>query len=216
MAFLKRTWLARLGTGLNKFLIGDKGADGKQTLTNSPDTVVQEGDVISAENLNDLEDRIEDEFENVSSVIQTNLNYVNNMKLKKIWENPNPTASFSSQSFILEPYNGTCEYVIEFRYENPVQGSNAYSTEFKHFKFYNPTRGTTGTEFSNFRHVFQNASFYLKSRRIELHLQDNNIYVRIEDCYQVAVDPNSTITMTTENDQLIPVAIYKVGDIYNS
>lgn len=62
MAFEKRTWLARIGTGLNKFIIGDKDANNKQTLTNSPDTVTQQGDVISAENLNDLEDRIDDAF----------------------------------------------------------------------------------------------------------------------------------------------------------
>ena len=62
MAFVKRTWLARIGTGLNKFIIGDKDANNKQTLTNSPDTVTQQGDVISAENLNDLEDRIDNEF----------------------------------------------------------------------------------------------------------------------------------------------------------
>ena len=62
MAFEKRTWLARIGQGLNKFIIGDKDGEGKQTLTNSPDSVTQQGDVISAENLNDLEDRIEDAF----------------------------------------------------------------------------------------------------------------------------------------------------------
>ena len=62
MAFEKRTWLARIGTGLNKFIIGDKDGNNKQTLTNSPDTVSQQGDVISAENLNDLEDRIDNEF----------------------------------------------------------------------------------------------------------------------------------------------------------
>jgi len=62
MAFVKRTWLARIGTGLNKFIIGEKDANNKQTLTNSPDTVSQEGDVISADNLNDLEDRIDDAF----------------------------------------------------------------------------------------------------------------------------------------------------------
>ena len=59
MAFVKRTWLARLGIGLNKFIIGEKDAQNKQTLTNSPDSVTQEGDTISAQNLNDLEDRIE-------------------------------------------------------------------------------------------------------------------------------------------------------------
>ena len=62
MAFVKRTWLARLGTGLNKFIIGEKDAQDKQTLTNSPDSVTQEGDTISAQNLNDLEDRIEAGF----------------------------------------------------------------------------------------------------------------------------------------------------------
>lgn len=60
MAFEKRTWLARIGTGLNKFIIGNKDSEGKQTLTNAPDLpLTQEGDVISAENLNDLEERIE-------------------------------------------------------------------------------------------------------------------------------------------------------------
>lgn len=59
MAFVKRTWLARIGTGLNKFIIGEKDAQNKQTLTNSPDSVTREGDTISAQNLNDLEDRIE-------------------------------------------------------------------------------------------------------------------------------------------------------------
>ena len=58
MAFIKRTWFARIGTGLNKFLIGAPDGNGKQTLTNSPDSVTQQGDVISADNLNDLEDRI--------------------------------------------------------------------------------------------------------------------------------------------------------------
>ena len=62
MAFIKRTWFARIGTGLNKFLIGAPDGNGKQTLTSSPDSVTQQGDVISAANLNDLEDRIEAGF----------------------------------------------------------------------------------------------------------------------------------------------------------
>ena len=69
MAFLKRTWLARIGTGLNKFIIGNKDGEGKQTLTNAPDSVTQQGDVISAENLNDLEDRIEAGFNEKQDVL---------------------------------------------------------------------------------------------------------------------------------------------------
>lgn len=62
MAFIKRTWLARIGIGLNKFIIGSPDSQGRQTLTSSPDTISQEGDVISADNLNDLEQRIENAF----------------------------------------------------------------------------------------------------------------------------------------------------------
>jgi len=69
--FNRRTWLARIGTGLNKFIIGAKDADGKQALVNSPDTVTQEGDVISADNLNDLEGRIESEFNNKVNLSST-------------------------------------------------------------------------------------------------------------------------------------------------
>lgn len=69
MAFVKRTWLARIGIGLNKFLIGDKDSQGKQTLVNDPDTISQAGDVISADNLNDLEDRIDNAFGDVNTAL---------------------------------------------------------------------------------------------------------------------------------------------------
>lgn len=69
MAFVKRTWLARIGIGLNKFLIGDRDSQGKQTLVNDPDTISQEGDVISADNLNDLEDRIDNAFGDVNTAL---------------------------------------------------------------------------------------------------------------------------------------------------
>lgn len=69
MAFVKRTWLARIGIGLNKFLIGDKDSQGKQTLVNDPDSISQAGDVISADNLNDLEDRIDNAFGDVNTAL---------------------------------------------------------------------------------------------------------------------------------------------------
>lgn len=59
MAFDKRTWKGRQGTGLNKFSI-----DGATpvTVVNQPDYVSEQGDALSAGNLNDLETRIDDEF----------------------------------------------------------------------------------------------------------------------------------------------------------
>ena len=74
MAFEKRTWLARIGTGLNKFIIGEKDANDKQTLVNSPDSVTQQGDVISAENLNDLEERIADGFDDTETSLTAMVN----------------------------------------------------------------------------------------------------------------------------------------------
>ena len=64
MAYTKRTWLGRQGTGLNKFSIG--GAS-PVTIVNQPDSVTQTGDALSAGNLNDLEDRIEDAFDETAS-----------------------------------------------------------------------------------------------------------------------------------------------------
>lgn len=67
MAYSKKTWKGRLGTGLNKYVIGTIDTNGKQTITSSPDTITQEGDALSATNLNDLESRIESEFNNIAN-----------------------------------------------------------------------------------------------------------------------------------------------------
>lgn len=64
MAYNRRTWLARLGTGLNKFSIDGATA---VTIVNQPDSVTQQGDALSATNLNDLESRIQGGFTQVES-----------------------------------------------------------------------------------------------------------------------------------------------------
>lgn len=56
MAYQKRTWVPRLGTGLNKFSID--GATPAVTIVSAPDSISQEGDQLNAAALNDLEDRI--------------------------------------------------------------------------------------------------------------------------------------------------------------
>lgn len=64
MAFNKRNWKARQGTGLNFFSI-----DGATPvpIVNQPTTLTEAGDALSAGNLNDLEQRIYDEFEAVET-----------------------------------------------------------------------------------------------------------------------------------------------------
>lgn len=62
MAFQKKIWKARQGTGLNKFSI-----DGATpvAIVNQPESVTQSGDAFSMENMNDLELRMSSEFENI-------------------------------------------------------------------------------------------------------------------------------------------------------
>lgn len=64
MAYSKKTWKARQGLGLNKFSI-----DGATPVpvVNQPDSVTQQGDALSAGNLNDLETRIDNAFTDVEN-----------------------------------------------------------------------------------------------------------------------------------------------------
>lgn len=81
MAYNKKTWLARLGQGLNKFILN---GGSKVTLESSPDTVTQQGTPLSAENMNDLEQRIADEFSNQTDAINA---IISDVTLHKKTEN---------------------------------------------------------------------------------------------------------------------------------
>lgn len=64
MAFVPRTWLPRLGTDLNRYLVNNQRYE---TLVNAPTEITQQGDMISATNLNDLETRIKNAFDDLQS-----------------------------------------------------------------------------------------------------------------------------------------------------
>lgn len=68
MAYTKRIWKGRQGTGLNKFSI-----DGATpvTVVNQPDSLIEAGDALSAGNLNDLETRIDNAFSAVDAEVAT-------------------------------------------------------------------------------------------------------------------------------------------------
>lgn len=69
MAYNKKVWKDRIGTGLDKYLVGVADSRGRKTITSSPDSITQEGDVLNAESMNDLEDRIYNEFKLVWQTI---------------------------------------------------------------------------------------------------------------------------------------------------
>lgn len=210
MAFVKRTWLARIGTGLNKFIIGEKDANDKQTLVNSPDSVTQQGDVISADNLNDLEDRIEAEFTSQGTAIESkaNVSYVNGMKLTKVWENPNPSSDFASQNIPLA--TEVVEVLVEVR---PLKGYA--TTEIKHFK------GYVGASSSYVVHDLGGVAgivgnvLLAHGRSFGVRVYDGSTTIHFGDGYKMGAN-NGTPVGEYDNGVLIPVAVYKVGNIYNS
>lgn len=214
MAFVKRTWLARIGTGLNKFIIGNKDSEGKQTLTNAPDLpLTQIGDVISAENLNDLENRIEAglnekqntlTFDNVPTSGSSNpvksggiYTAIANLKLTKIW---------SADSYPPEPI----DYPLTISLPS---GSDRLLIE------YVPNGGRNVSKHILVRRQNLTASFEIS----ETSLSGTNqltVYTRkvtgLSSGLRFELANHYMGSDETAKNSILPYAIYKVGDIYNS
>ena len=193
MAYERRTWYQRLGQGLNKFLIGEKDAEGKQELTNAPDSVTQQGDVISAENLNDFEGRIQAGFAG--------------QRLTKIWENPNPTTSF--EGGVIDLGQDAEELVISYGLGSPRTDAE----KFIHIKGTSTVVYNTPTT-----SLFHATGFNFYVRNFKVYTTDGTTKLDFENGKKVSYD-TSTSTWShslAESYSLIPHAVYKIGDIYNS
>ena len=74
MGFTKKTWKNRIAEYINRRLITmEDGSTNLVTVARNEGTISQEGDAFNAANMNDLEDRIEAEFNEVTQSL-TNLN----------------------------------------------------------------------------------------------------------------------------------------------
>ena len=187
MAFIKRNWLARIGIGLNKFIIGDKDGEGKQTLTNSPDSVTQQGDVISADNLNDLEDRID--------------SAINGLYLVKIWENIAPSVDFSAQLIYPDfSKGGLDDFVIEYLLEK-----NQTTSFFKHVKNNDPSAEQYSGSISET--FVQSATLAIYGRGFQCNRDDEEISIGVGRTWVSS-------TISQDNSKLIPLAIWAVVDPY--
>jgi len=212
MAFERRTWLARIGAGLNKFIIGEKDAGGKQTLTNSPDSVTQIGDVISAENLNDLEDRIEDGFDDLETALDDLNDALAGMKLTKVWENPNPSAEFSSQTV---SFASVEEMIIVYSLSESLRGY--YHIKGKRGAVVFPALGGRLSKVT-----VNSNSFEVRGRNFGVKVSEGSTQLSFGDgrvLSLILTSSASTIpemNVTTNNTVLVPLEIYSVGDIYNS
>lgn len=77
MAFVKKTWKNRIAEYINRRLLtNEDGSTNLVTVARDEGTISQEGDAFNAANMNDLEDRIEAEFEEINqSLTQQKIQY---------------------------------------------------------------------------------------------------------------------------------------------
>lgn len=67
MAFVKKTWKNRIAEYINRRLLtNEEGSTNLVTVARDEGTISQEGDAFNAANMNDLEDRIESEFNEIN------------------------------------------------------------------------------------------------------------------------------------------------------
>lgn len=134
--------------------------------------------------------------------------YVNSMKLTKVWENPSPSSDFASQNITLQTE------VVELLVE--VRPSKSYATtEIKHF------RGYVGASSSYVVHDLGGIAgivgnvLLAHGRSFGVKIYNGSTTIHFGDGYKMDSN-NGTPVGEYDNGVLIPVAVYKVGDIYNT
>lgn len=87
MGFTKKTWKNRIAEYINRRLITmEDGSTNLVTVARDEGTISQEGDAFNAANMNDLEDRIEAEFNEVTQSL-TNINNSKKTYLRLVLQN---------------------------------------------------------------------------------------------------------------------------------
>lgn len=108
MGFTKKTWKNRIAEYINRRLITmEDGSASLVTVARDEGTISQEGDAFNAANMNDLEDRIESEFNEINQSL-TEIN--NNILMINL-----PQSDFTwSESYVWrKPYTIPTGYTLE-------------------------------------------------------------------------------------------------------
>lgn len=107
MGFTKKTWKNRIAEYINRRLITkEDGSTELVTVARDEGTISQEGDAFNAANMNDLEDRIEAEFNEVTQSLQDQgwkqVGYATNGSVIKL-----PTTDYKELLLILNAVDST-------------------------------------------------------------------------------------------------------------
>lgn len=99
MAFVKKTWKKRLSEyPTRRQLTYTDGTTALVEVARAEGTISQEGDAFSDANMNDLEQRIADEFASLNETLTKNL--ANQRVL--LWTNSKPTSDFAAQKVSID------------------------------------------------------------------------------------------------------------------
>lgn len=110
MAFEKKTWRNRIAEYINRRLLTkEDGSTELVTVARDEGTISQEGDAFNAANMNDLEDRIDAEFNNINQSL-------NNLIIRKTYEVPETTTVKSKKMTTLIDLPNIATYVPVFAY----------------------------------------------------------------------------------------------------
>lgn len=96
MAFSKKTWLDRIAEyPTRRRLRKSDGSEELVTVAREEGTISQEGDAFSAANMNDLEERVANEFDALNIKMDS-------AREKLLWSNSDTTKSFATQTITLD------------------------------------------------------------------------------------------------------------------
>lgn len=110
MAFVKKTWKDRIAEfPTRRRLTKEDNTSELVTVAREEGTLSQEGDAFSAENMNDLENRIDAEFTEVNGKLGIDL----------LWTNPSPTSIFEPQTLNID-LSSYKWVIIDFKFATSV------------------------------------------------------------------------------------------------
>ena len=130
MAFKKKTWLDRIAEyPTRRRLKKSNGTDEIVTVSREEGTISQEGDAFSADNMNDLEKRIDDEFNSLNLKLDSNY-YSKNEQDNRFQPKSTQTTARSAGKWV-RTYNGNGYYETDYISDSITFATNvSYGTDY--------------------------------------------------------------------------------------
>lgn len=113
MGFTKKTWKNRIAEYINRRLLtNEDGSTSLVTVARDEGTISQEGDAFNAANMNDLEDRIESEFNEINQSLNNSKKTYINLALPNVTADAKAVCDYINKNYLLGQLSPA--YTVEF------------------------------------------------------------------------------------------------------